>query len=225
MPSCLSSSAFSIPAYTALTYVVSFCIACVLIIVPLSLMSSVRARRMVSDTHKKHFDAVREQHRHVMSLLLSVQQDVAQLDATLELAEKLTEALEVSSRISLKKSVTDKAAAVAQIEKLGLDFHRQIADVAKEMDDKGAEQKKHYDETTLRFVVKWHAGKDGVQTSPRYATEEEARQKYESLGDKAKKLMVFDGEQWMTTMSFGADNWLACMQNNAKPQPGDCKTG
>ena len=89
-----------------------------------------------------------------------------------------------------------------------------------------------------RFVVKWHSGTKGVQTSERLRTLQEATIKFDAVGSVAKKLLNLpssaadtdddDGgdharrNSWMVVRQSGGTRWLSCMTNDAVPQPGAC---
>lgn len=82
-----------------------------------------------------------------------------------------------------------------------------------------------------RYVVKWHSGTEGVLTSERFKTAQEATIKYDAVGDVAKKLLSLpasaDGSKknnWLVSRQNGGDNWLNCISNDAEPQPGACKS-
>ena len=66
-----------------------------------------------------------------------------------------------------------------------------------------------------RYLVKWH-GKSGIQMSPRYKEEGEAFQKFEDVGDYAKKLLYYDaaGDSWRVVRDSGGEQWLALIHND-----------
>jgi hypothetical protein len=94
-----------------------------------------------------------------------------------------------------------------------------------------AEEKRRELDKQKRFVVKWHAGSQGVLTSERMRTAQEATIKYDAVGDVAKKLLSLPASSdsfskknnWLVLRQNGGENWLNCMTNDAEPQPGSCK--
>lgn len=82
-------------------------------------------------------------------------------------------------------------------------------------------------ENEKRFVVKWHAGSEGVKTSERFRTMQEATVKFESVGEVAKKMLQQSTNSvgiyaWLVAREYGGRNWLDCMKNDPEPQEGDC---
>ena len=73
-----------------------------------------------------------------------------------------------------------------------------------------------------RFLVKWHSD-DGVKTSDRYPTERDALDKFNQIGEFAKKMLMVSGKRWIVLREYGGAQWLDIMTNDGELQDGDGK--
>jgi hypothetical protein len=120
---------------------------------------------------------------------------------------------EIASRIAVVKE---------QLAQYQSSLSGQLAELEKETKKQFADLKDLLESNANRFVVKWHSD-DGVKTSPRMATEQEAVEKFTEIGEFAKKLLMFDGQRWIPLKVYGGEKWLALMHDNGDVQDGDGK--
>eukprot|EP01062_Namystynia_karyoxenos_P074824 TRINITY_DN71855_c0_g1_i1.p1 TRINITY_DN71855_c0_g1~~TRINITY_DN71855_c0_g1_i1.p1 ORF type:complete len:263 (+),score=96.92 TRINITY_DN71855_c0_g1_i1:119-790(+) len=143
-------------------------------------------------TVKSYFATLRER--------LKARQDDSELSS--EALDQLDDAT-VGSVHRLAKSFREQAAELSKVSQHALDEFKQYLD-----NQRGG-----------RWLVKWH-GNNGITTSPRFASEEQAYQYYVQAGDFAKKLLMFDGARWILIKSYGGQQWLSLMTDDATYQQG-----
>lgn len=252
MSSSSSSSSSSLSIFLTIFSLIS-----VLLVIPLGFFMSNKVRDSVSRTNQAHFETLRGKQQELLKTIMNAQQILASVEAKID-AELIasnvdddynsTEGEDSStSRWSKlwRESDQQRKQNVQDLKVLSDDFKLRLEALKKEAH---ASFQQHADRATKsgndndgdaanvvdkskRYVVKWHAGAEGVLTSERKRTVQEATVLYDGVGDVAKKLLSLprsaaDGlrNNWLVVRQNGGSNWLSCMSNDAEPQPGACKT-
>lgn len=213
----------------------------VLLILPTGYLLSTKVRLVVSKANDVEFDLVRTKQHELLKLIMQCQQILASVEA--QVNEELNAILEEEKQVekvleetaSLRK---ENAKSIAQLTedmkgRLGVlvkeavvTFKQQKEREEKDKNPGGADEQNNNNDGK-RFVVKWHAGTEGVKTSERFRTLQEATVKFEQVGDVAKKLLQQSTnsvgiQAWLVAREQGGRNWLDCMKNDPEPQEGDC---
>lgn len=227
-------------------YLSLFSLIAVLLILPTGYILSTKVRVAVSQTNNVEFDLLRNKQQDLLKLIMQSQQILASIEA--QINEELLTIQEEEKQVQkvLEETESLRKENSKAIEVLSEDMKGRVAVLMKESiasfqqqknreegEKKKKEENKQQDEDAKpnnegkRFVVKWHAGIEGVKTSERFRTLQEATVKFEAVGEVAKKLLQqstnsVGATAWLVAREYGGQNWLDCMKNNPDPQEGDC---
>eukprot|EP00756_Hemistasia_phaeocysticola_P034002 Hpha_TRINITY_DN16499_c0_g18::TRINITY_DN16499_c0_g18_i1::g.159355::m.159355 len=164
-------------------------------------------------------------HREISTQLDRLQQNLTTVVQYMEDFRERQRQLKAESENGEDPMTQVEEAVLGKVKRLVTFFEDQITKLQKAR--KGAmDQMTQYLDNKKggRFIVKWH-GKTGVTTSPRFSSEEQAYQYFVHCGDFAKKLLMFDGTRWILVKSYGGQQWLALMTDDANYQQGELKGG
>ena len=188
------------------------------IILPYGLLVSSSTR---SEEEKQLLTATQNVERQQTILLESLLRLQTRVDTCRASIEALTApqqdgedneaAIEAKKELIRKQLGDYEVSLMKQIDKLEHETKRQFNNL-----------KDLVDARSNRFLIKWHSD-DGVKTSKRMATEQEAYEKFNDVGEFAKKLLMFDGSRWIVLKEYGGEKWLHLMHDDGDVQEGDGK--
>jgi hypothetical protein len=212
------------PLAAASLCLVAAAIVAVAAVVPFGLYLSGTARGAVWRADSEKLARVSAAQAELLSAVLDAQRAVADLEAAVAAETVAVSREEAAARTLLDAARDQRREAVRSVAAMSASLLQRAEAFENETRDAIARVQQHHADESMRFVVKWHAGKRGVLTSPRIKTEVEAAAKYDNVGNLAKKLLMFDGVRWVVMREDGGDQWLQCMSNDAQAQPGACST-
>lgn len=233
-------------------YLSLFSLITVLLILPTGYILSTKVRVAVSQTNNVQFDLLRNKQQDLLKLIMQSQQILASVEA--QINEELLSVQEDEKQVQkvLEETESLRKENGKAIEVLSEDMKSRIGVLMKESIASFKQQKDREEKNTnnkqsknivqeehiinnnihnnnegKRFVVKWHAGTEGVKTSERFRTLQEATVKFESVGEVAKKLLQQSTNSvgttaWLVAREYGGQNWLDCMKNDPESQEGEC---
>ena len=195
------------------------------IVVPYSLWVSSRGNTELTGAKLAALQTITKQQTELLHTILGLQERLAQVQA-------LTDSLG-DKRAKWAATANSTAVFEADLADMKLKMKEKSSDIMKYMKasltELEAENEKEiqrvrdaWSTRTHRFLVKWH-GDDGVKTSKRMGSEGESLDFFNQVGDFAKKLLMFDGTNWLVLKQYGGQEWLNLMQDNGVVQDGDGK--
>lgn len=186
------------------------------IVVPHCVLHSKARRDAAIRAAKAQIASLSEAQTQALDAAFEVEKQIAAL------RQQVREANASCDDVERKRSADDALALDAEITAYGLRLKDDLAALEHEVTLRFQRLRTAISSWKYRFVVKWHSD-DGVQTSTPFEAEDLALEKFNDIGEFAKKLLMFTGTEWTVVRSYGGEQWLNCMKDDATIQVGDCK--
>jgi hypothetical protein len=191
-------------------------------VLPFGVWRANTARVNAEGRAQRVLDAIAAKQDEARAKVIAMQKDLADLRVrVLQLAATTDQdAQAIATREASDKGDIDRVNA--EFAAADTDLTVKLAALEDEAKANFKDLRSQLDIRKNRFLVKWH-GDEGVKTSKRMATEMEALNFFNEVGEFAKKMLMYDGQKWVLLREYGGENWLTMMRDDGEAQDGDGK--